>query len=310
MTREIYSNSSWYRSAVDSIGAICFILLAALSVCSDLMAQQFDHENTRFPLDFTHVKVACDSCHLQNVFKGTPVQCQACHSNSARIRASAPSPLHIKNTGECEFCHLSGSWENVSRVDHYAVIGSCQSCHNGFIATGKHPGHVQSSDVCDNCHRTNSWLNAVFDHSNVTTNCVACHNGVRATGKPVDHILSSDTCDDCHGTLVWSPAQVDHIAVIGTCSSCHNNIIATGKPSDHVATTEECNVCHSTTTWANPITLLRDRFGPDEPSADGSAALWLELIAAASSDPGSALPGRGSHITEGLADYPSGPATR
>jgi hypothetical protein len=233
------------------IGVLLAVLLTLFN-CPASLAQQFDHDNTRFPLDFTHQRVACDSCHLQNVFAGTPIQCRACHNNSARIRASAPSPTHIRHTGECEFCHLSGSWENVGRVDHYAVIGTCQSCHNGFTATGKHPGHVQSSEVCDNCHRTNSWANAVFDHSNISTNCQNCHNGTRATGKPADHLLSNSTCDDCHNTLAWTPAQVDHISVIGSCSSCHNNIIAIGKAADHPATTEECNVCHSTTTFTNP----------------------------------------------------------
>ena len=128
----------------------------------------FDHDDTRFPLDFVHSKVSCDDCHVQGVFLGTPTQCYVCHSRSGRIQASAPSPQHIRTTQECEFCHQTASWDNVPRVDHFAVTGSCQDCHNSVIADGKTPDHVLSGDNCDDCHRPFSWSDAVYDHSNIT----------------------------------------------------------------------------------------------------------------------------------------------
>ena len=215
-------------------------------------AQEFDHDETNFPLDFVHAREKCDSCHIQGVFRGTPLRCYECHSNSGRIQASSPSPGHINSTEDCEFCHQSGNWDNVARVDHFAVNGECQNCHNGVVAQGKNPGHIQSSDICDNCHRTNSWEDAVFDHSGITGNCQLCHNGVIATGKNAGHIPSTETCEDCHNTISFdSVTRVDHSAVIGSCSYCHNDILAIGKPADHILTNEECDVCHTTVNWSS-----------------------------------------------------------
>ena len=229
------------------------LLLHGVGMAEDAV-QTFDHDETRFPLDFVHARVNCDACHVQSVFSGTPSRCHECHSRTGRIQASAPSPQHILTTNDCEFCHQSGVWEQVRKVDHFAVIGSCQNCHNGVIATGKHPTHIQSGNECDNCHRTLTWLDAVFDHSEITASCFSCHNGITATGKDPLHILSSDTCDDCHRTISWVPVlRVDHTAVIGTCSSCHNGVIAQGQDADHEVTTEECDVCHTTLAWLPAI---------------------------------------------------------
>jgi hypothetical protein len=42
-------------------------------------------------------------------------------------------------------------------VDHISVIGTCDSCHNGIIATGKPPDHIVTSDQCNECHTTETW---------------------------------------------------------------------------------------------------------------------------------------------------------
>ncbi len=218
--------------------------------------QAFNHDETDFPLDATHALVSCDSCHIKAVFLGTPTQCWRCHSLTGRIRASTASPQHISTTPDCEYCHRTGNWAYVIKVDHFAVLGSCQSCHDGVTALGKNPGHIQSSEVCDDCHRTFSWAGAGFDHTGVVGNCISCHNGVTATGKHPTHILTTDTCEDCHRTVSWSPViRVDHIAVIGSCFSCHNGVIAQGKEQkpghDTVAnsTSNDCALCHSSLAW-------------------------------------------------------------
>ena len=213
-------------------------------------AQAFNHDETSFPLDFTHSLVSCESCHINGVFQSTPVMCWGCHSLTGRIRASAASPQHIPSTRDCELCHRSGKWDDVIKVDHFAVLGTCQSCHNGFTAEGKNPGHVQSSDVCDDCHRTFSWAGAGFNHANVVGNCISCHNGVTATGKNQTHMLTTNTCEDCHSTINWSPViRVDHNAVIGSCFSCHNGIIAQGKQTGHIPSSNDCALCHSSLAW-------------------------------------------------------------
>ncbi len=237
------------------LNLLSFILLSlflSTGMFNTANAAKFDHDETNFPLDIVHAREKCDSCHIQGVFRGTPTQCSGCHSNSGRIQASAPSAKHMRTTNDCEFCHQTGNWENVARVDHFAVTGECQSCHNGIVAVGKHPGHIESSDVCDNCHRTNSWHDAVFDHEGITGNCQLCHNGVIATPKNTNHILSTDSCEDCHTTITFDPVyKVDHISVIGNCSSCHNGILAQGKHSTHMLTILECENCHTTVSWSN-----------------------------------------------------------
>ena len=153
------------------------------NAATDDTAQTFNHDETYIPLDPNHSLVDCDACHIQEVFIGTPMQCWRCHSSTGRIRASVASPQHISTTRDCDLCHQSGGWSNVFKVDHFAVQGSCQSCHNGIIAIGKDPGHIQSSNLCDDCHRTFSWSGTFFDHSGIVSSCFDCHNSVVATGK-------------------------------------------------------------------------------------------------------------------------------
>lgn len=210
----------------------------------------FDHSETTFPLDINHSSVSCENCHINGIFQGTPRQCYYCHSPANNIQASAPSFRHIRTTKDCEFCHQGRGWFTVPKVDHFVVIGSCQNCHNGTIATGKNAGHVQSSEFCDDCHTTITWSDARFDHSNIFSGCISCHNGSRATGKPANHILTTTNCEDCHRTISWIPiARMDHSAAIGTCSSCHNGVSAEGKNPGHLVTVLECGNCHSTTGW-------------------------------------------------------------
>ena len=214
----------------------------------------FDHDNTRFPLDFKHALVRCEACHVQAIFVGTPTQCARCHSLSGRIKASAPTPQHIRVIGECEVCHTPTVWTDVFRVDHVAVIGSCQGCHNGVIAEDKNPRHVVSGNTCDDCHNTITWVGARYNHAGISGNCIRCHNGVIAEGKNPGHILSAPTCEDCHSTRRWEPARVDHASVIGTCFSCHNGVIAEGKNPGHIPSSNACELCHNTSGWvpANP----------------------------------------------------------
>jgi predicted CXXCH cytochrome family protein len=142
----------------------------------------------------------------------------------------------------------------VTRVDHADVIGTCFSCHNGTVATGKSANHIASSNTCDDCHTTNTWSGAVFDHSSITGNCASCHNGTTATGKNAQHIQTNNLCEDCHRTTAWIPVtRVDHNDVLGSCSNCHNGTQATGKPGNHFGTTLQCDTCHQTTNWTTLV---------------------------------------------------------
>jgi hypothetical protein len=151
-------------------------------------------------------------------------------------------------------------------VDHTAVIGTCNTCHNGVTASGKPATHIVTSAQCDACHSTLAWTPAHFDHAGVSGSCSTCHNGTSATGKPANHVLTTAQCDVCHTTTAWTPVHFDHSAVSGSCSTCHNGTTATGKNTGHFITTQQCNVCHTTTVWT-PISFRHS--SPNYPGDHG-----------------------------------------
>lgn len=275
------SESSLGKGLISLVAGVCLIGFIAVFVSLNLSdrnvmsanAQEFNHDDTSFPLDLAHRRTACDSCHLQGIFTGTPTECQECHHPGARIQASAPSASHIRTTQDCVFCHQASQWENVVRVDHFAVIGTCQSCHNGSIAMSKDANHISSSEQCDDCHRTNTWSNAVFDHGNIKQPCQSCHNGIIATGKDGRHINSSQQCDLCHRSISWDPVlRVDHNAVFGSCKSCHNGVNAEGKHSSHIATNASCDNCHGTVSWTVGVFNHSNVTGNCQSCHNGNAA--------------------------------------
>jgi hypothetical protein len=225
-----------------------FVLIFLLCA-GHAFAASFDHDSTRFPLQGFHRFVECETCHVDGRFKGTPMDCRACHSGSSPIPGGGKSSRHMPTTDNCEACHRTQDWTQLTRVEHSEVMGSCEQCHNGLNAPGKSAGHIQTTAACDSCHNTLAWTMARFDHGGITGNCSSCHNGVNATGKHVNHIQTVAECNTCHSIRAWTPATFDHSNITAACSSCHNGASATGKPRDHVMTQLECDSCHTTRAW-------------------------------------------------------------
>lgn len=237
------------RSKASALVILRLILWMSLLAGGKVLAASFDHDATRFPLRGFHRFVECETCHVNGRFKGTPMECRACHSGSSSIPGGGKSPKHIATTDNCEACHRTQDWTQLVRVDHGEVLGSCAQCHNGQSAAGKPAAHIQTTAACDSCHNTLSWTMTRFDHSGISANCSSCHNGVAATGKHATHLQTTAECDTCHSTRAWTPAGFDHSGVTGTCSSCHNGATATGKHQNHLITSAECDTCHSTVAW-------------------------------------------------------------
>jgi hypothetical protein len=62
----------------------------------------FDHNLAAFQLTGAHSNVACSSCHVNNVYKGTPTNCYACH---------AANDHHNGQYGtDCGACHATSAW--------------------------------------------------------------------------------------------------------------------------------------------------------------------------------------------------------
>ncbi len=153
----------------------------------------FDHSNSAFPLTGKHTSAACAKCHVNNVFKGTPTNCFACH---------AQDDNHNGTFGQnCAACHSTSGWKP-STFDH---------SKSAFPLTGKH-----TSTTCTKCH-----VNNVF--KGTPTNCYACHaSNDRHGGK------YGTNCAACHSTAAWRPATFDHTFPLdhgesGTvaCATCH-----------------------------------------------------------------------------------------
>ena len=147
---------------------------------------------------------------------------------------------HLPSSNTCDDCHVTNSWLDV-RFDHAGVTGTCTSCHNGSIATGKHPAHIQTTAQCDACHTTAAWIPANFDHDLVNGSCSSCHNGSTATGKPGNHFVTSLQCNECHNTRNWLGINFLH---------------SSGSyPGDHRSNVQ-CLDCHTTNsqsaTWTSP----------------------------------------------------------
>ena len=207
---------------------------------------------------------------------GLSSNCAVCHTVANPTLQSKPS-THIATSNLCQSCHSPLGYTIASFVDHNEVFGSCSTCHNGVIATGKSAAHLVTTQECSDCHNTTSFLNlgpnGTFDHANITEPCSACHNGTTAIGpaadpNPTGHPSISVECNNCHTTATFTTPFPNHanpkVVVPGTCGSagCHdgmstlsNGVAITGQnsaPNPHPATGNigpACDLCHNTTSY-------------------------------------------------------------
>jgi len=219
----------------------------------------FDHLRTGFPLTGAHAVTPCETCHVGGQMANTPRRCEYCHRMGSRIATTVMPMRHIQTGEPCETCHRSAiSWSG-ARFSHVAVTpGTCQSCHNGGMVSGKPSRHILTTASCDACHRTVAWAPAGYNHVGVVPGtCANCH-GTSATGKPSGHVVTTASCDQCHRTTGWLPAGYDHTGVVaGTCGNCHRpGGSGLAEPGNHVpyqtqllnGASMSCDACHSSTT--------------------------------------------------------------
>ncbi len=214
----------------------------------------FDHSQSGFPLTGKHKDVKCASCHAGGQYKGTPKNCNACHSQDDKHNGQFGT--------DCGACHTTSGWGGAN-FDHsntsFPLKGkhlnaSCSSCHAG----GQYKGTPTSCNACHanddahggqygtncgTCHDPGGWTPANFNHSGFPLTgahqglpCTNCHPNGRFQGtpkacsachnEPAYHAgLFGNTCDDCHNTSAWKPANYNrsHTFPInhGGSNSCH-----------------------------------------------------------------------------------------
>ncbi len=133
---------------------------------------RFDHNLAAFKLTGAHVNAQCQTCHINNVFKGTPTLCGACHAKDDEHNGAFGS--------NCAQCHTTSSWEGAT-FDHNLAA---------FKLTGAHV-NVR----CQTCH-----VNDVF--KGTPTSCGACH------AKDDEHGGAfGANCGQCHTTSSWEGAD-------------------------------------------------------------------------------------------------------
>ena len=245
----------------------------------------FDHNLSIFKLTGKHVNVVCTGCHINNMFKGTPTDCNtchstndphkgqlgilcgSCHSTSGWLPATYDHNLSsFKLTGahvsvNCTQCHTSNNYDGVS--------STCAACH------AEPSGHFGTD--CAQCHTTNNW-NASYSHTafpltgaHTSVTCAQCHTGNGYTGlskncaschsEPSGHFGTN--CSSCHTTNNWNATYSHTIFPLSgahsslTCTQCHTNGSYTGlstdcaschaEPSGHYGS--NCSSCHTTSNW-------------------------------------------------------------
>ena len=243
-----------------ALGLLFFVLMTPHAKA--VQRTQFDHLTTGYELRGFHRDLACEYCHLQGVFKGTPRACVGCHSQGSRVNSTPRPVTHVLTQDNCEACHTQYNFLPIVRMDHLQVRGTCFSCHNGVKAMGKNPGHIASDNNCGACHTTNAFTPVRLDHNSIAMGakfgtatagsgaCRTCHTGVRAAGLPRNHVPTTQDCGSCHGTLSWSPARFNHTGIAANCQSCHNGGAATGKVANHMTTSLDCSTCHHYPNWS------------------------------------------------------------
>ncbi len=128
----------------------------------------FDHANF-FVLDGAHAPLACEACHANKVFKGTPVDCVKCHAEPA---------IHMGFFGlQCQNCHTTQAWAparmrvHTFPLDHggHGTV-DCKTCHTGtytqYTCYGCHDH--QPDPIRDSHTRIGIALE-------VLPNCTQCH---------------------------------------------------------------------------------------------------------------------------------------
>jgi hypothetical protein len=183
------------------------------------------HNATTFPLDGRHRDLPCESCHRQNVYKGTPTKCYDCHW----VRRQ-DDRFRLQLGTQCEQCHRTTSWSAV-RWDHSAM-------------TSMPLGAAHQRLTCQSCHANNTFKTA-------QTTCASCHMKDYQATKTPNHAAAGfpTACETCHkpADATFSQARFDHGArfpLVGmhaqaACASCHVNNVYRGTP-------RECVACHRT----------------------------------------------------------------
>jgi hypothetical protein len=193
-------------------------------------ADNFNHNNTAFPLTGEHQQVECKLCHT-SVFKGTSTVCSDCHLLDFN-GSTNPNHKSLGLSMDCATCHTTQPDWKPARFDnhdsYYTLLGAhkplandCALCHKGDYnntpntCAGCHiedynntidPPHKsqQFSTDCASCHKESAWVPATFEHDGQYFPIYS--------GKHKGQWMK---CSDCH----INPGNIKEFS----CVVCHTN---------------------------------------------------------------------------------------
>jgi len=228
----------------------------------------FDHNTfTKFQLTGGHVGLACNLCHINGQFVGTPTDCASCHMKDFN---GTTNPNHVTSgfPTTCQQCHTTATW-NTSSFDHnstgFQLTGAhvalqCSQCHNTtFSPSG---AYNFTTAACITCHQKDYQGTNAPPHqsANISTSCEQCHTTTNWDGANFDHTSTGFTltgahttltCTQCHNTT-FSPSGA-YSFTNGNCITCHQTDFNGTTSPPHVSTgiSTTCQNCHNTTNWGN-----------------------------------------------------------
>ncbi len=207
----------------------------------------FDHNKTRFKLEFGHRDVKCTACHKDKVYGGTPLECVACHKKDDDKKG------HKGQYGKkCEACHTAKEWKDIifdhDRDTKYPLEGKhikveCKLCHTAPLYTeepvraciachrkdDEEKGHKgRYGEKCETCHIAKGWKDVRFNHD-------------RETKFPLRGKHEKTKCSSCHtGTLYKTKTPTE-------CVACHRK--DDNEKGHKGSLGDKCEKCHTETSW-------------------------------------------------------------
>jgi hypothetical protein len=126
----------------------------------------FDHNLSAFKLEGKHAEVACESCHVNQQFKGTPTDCYSCHQQDDEHNG--------QNGMDCAVCHATSAWtpaefngQHTFPLNH-GDGATCATCHPAGFTTY----------TCYGCHEHNEGevrSEHLEEGIGDFQNCMECH---------------------------------------------------------------------------------------------------------------------------------------
>lgn len=220
---------------------------------------KFDHATTGFPLVGPHAAIACMQCHKNNVFKGLPSNCYACHANDYTGTTKPPHQSAGFGT-DCAQCHSASTTTWTAKFDHattsFPLVGShaavpCADCHKNNVYKGL-------PSTCFSCHASdyNATKNPPHQASGLGTDCASCHSASAAAwGGKFDHSTTLFPLTGAHVTVQCMTCHKNNVfkGLSATCYSCHASDYSatTTPPHQSAGFGTDCVQCHSasSTTW-------------------------------------------------------------